>query len=130
MALYDQLSGTMSEYSSYGTRANVKAVERSYLDDLYRVKAEQRSAMFGTLAQLLGIGTNIWERYSSNREIIKTAQKHGFEPTSSKFNRIFGTDLKFSRDGQAFDTKDVMAVDYYKDYLSQKNLLDTVFGGF
>lgn len=118
--------------TSYGslidtaTQAGVEQNRRSHIEEMHRLKSRQRGAMFGSLAQLVGIGSNLYDIYNENKELIKTGRKYGFEPTGSKFNRIFGTP-SFEREGEVFKPEDVMAVEYYDRYGKQKNLLDAIF---
>jgi len=128
--IYSDTSKSFSGAIGLGGRASAIGAQRPYIEELYRIKAQQRSAMFGTLAQLLGIGSTLWDRQAENKELISTARKYGFEPAGGKFKRIFGTGLKFTKDGQTYEEPVVRAMDQYQNYIKEKNLLETVFGGY
>ena len=106
-------------YRAHGVEANRREMQK-----YYEVKRRQMHNKFGFAAQLLNLGSSMWNIYEDNSELIKFAEGEGFKTESSPFSRIFSRDLKFSREGKEYTTKDIYARREYKNYLDQSNALD------
>jgi hypothetical protein len=127
---YGRYESSLTGLYESGTAARAEEARRSSFRDMHRIKQQQRLEMIGTLSQLLGIGSSIWETYSSNKELIKDARKYGFEPTSSKFSQIFGEPSKFVRGDkkEEFRRIDIEALKTYENLSKRKSLIESVFG--
>lgn len=103
--------------------ARGEGAKRQEMQKYYEVKRRQRQSGFGFAAQLLNLGSSMWNIYEDNSDLIKYAEGEGFKSESSPFSRIFSRDLKFSREGKEYNTKDMYSRREYQNYQDTKNAL-------
>ena len=117
----------MASYMSVGAQADVEAVRRRGMGDIFDLRFEQRKRNVAAISQLMGLGQSLWDRYKSNKEIIEFGQKHGLDVVSNKFEQWFGQP-RFTREEDELKYEHVFAAKMLQDYKSTKNLMDAIFG--
>lgn len=119
---------SFGEAIGLGVEAGQAGIQRGYGQRLHEQKERQRGELFGSLSQLLGIGSTIYESYKANTELIDYASGKGFEVSSGKLSKFFGQP-SFEKGGERFTSDFMYGLRGYEEYGKQKNLLDFITNG-
>ena len=88
---YKGLGESFSSATRTGYSAQGKAYERQGMNELYNYKEQQRNSLFDVLYNAIGLGSNLYDIYSGNKDIIDWAGKNDFQVTSNWLDNLFGT---------------------------------------
>ena len=119
----------ISYYTEGYYKAGAEAAKRRSMQEYYDIRNQQRKQGFAALSKLFGIGSTLWDTYSSNRELIDYAEKHGLKTETSGFTNIFGTPSFSTAKGDPVSRQDVLAAQLLEDFNKQKSLIDSWSGG-
>jgi hypothetical protein len=100
--------------------------KRRGMQEYFDVRNRQRKQNFAAGAALLGIGSTLWDTYSSNKELIDYAEGKGLKTSTSKFTNIFGTPEFIDKNNIPITRTLLEASMTYEDYGTSGNLLDSL----
>jgi hypothetical protein len=116
----------MSLYTSGYYEAGAEGARRRGMQGYFDVINRQREQNFAAGAQLLNIGSSLWETYSENRKLIDYAEERGLKTSTSKFTNIFGTPEFIDKNNKPWTVDMLNASMYYEDYNTSSNMLDVL----
>ncbi len=111
MAGYKGLGKSLGSAISTGYKAQSKSYERKSGEDLYKYRQFQRQNMFDVLYGAIGLGSNLFDIYSGNQEIMDwaTGGDQGYKVTSNWMENLFGSP-EFEKGGEVFTAAKLSAI--------------------
>jgi len=108
-------------YAAQGEQAARREGERTF-----DVKSRQKRAAFGFGAQLLGLGSTLYDKYEKDQTLIDWADKSKIlTKTSNIVTDLFGKGPQFEDlMGNAIDTETARSMYEYEKYNEQENKFD------
>jgi hypothetical protein len=91
----------------------------------FAIENNQRRNAFGFGAQLLNLGSSLWDTYNENKELIDYAEKRGFHTETGTLANVFGSP-EFSHAGQTVTREQVRMTRKLDEYQGSKNLLEFI----
>lgn len=128
-ANYKRASAAYSAASAYGRKADRYASSRMADMEVGNIRQDQLHRNYGAAAQTIGIGKNLWDVYSANKETIKYAEDlPGIEKTSGWWGDIFGEPtFKDNQTGKEVSSDIIRATKYVEDYYADDSMADTLY---
>jgi len=125
---YKAASAAYSSASSYAKKADRYAGSRMADMEVANIRQEQLHRDYGAASQAIGIGKNLWDVYSANKENIEYAKDlPGIEKTSGWWNDIFGDPTyKDTVTGKDVTSDMIRATKYVEDYYADDSMTDTL----
>lgn len=110
MPAYKELGESLGSAIGTGYEAQSKFYERRSAQDLYRHREFQRQNLFDVLYGAIGLGSNLYDIYSENQQIMDwaTSEKQGYKVTSNWLENLFGS-VEFEKGGEAFTAAELSA---------------------
>jgi len=108
MPNYKGLGESLSGAIGTGYEAQSKAYERQGSEELYKYKEQQRANLFDVLYGAMGMGSNLYEIYSGNKDIIDWGTKNEYEVTTDWLTNLFGTP-EFKKGEDVFTASELSA---------------------
>lgn len=118
--------GTLLGATTYSLKKqgelNVSDIKRGNYNQVQDIKNQQRSAMFATINEVLGIANVVEGNLSQSKELGIFAQSEGFTPKGSLFNRVFGN-VKYEKNGKEYSSQDILGLQALREYERQRALM-------
>ena len=108
LSAYSNLGKAFSGAHGTGIEARKSGIGRRGSSLLFEEKQRQRQNMFNTLYQAIGLGSNLYDVYSGNADMISYAEEAGCKTESNWLENLFG-DTEFSKDGVSYTGAELSA---------------------
>ena len=109
MADYKGLGESLGSAIGTGYKAQSKSYERKSGEDLYKYRQFQRQNMFDVLYSAIGLGSNLFDIYSGNQEVISRAKEQKFKVTSNWLDNLFGS-VELEKGGKTYTAAQFEAI--------------------
>jgi len=126
-ANYKGASGAYSAATQYGVGADAMASKRRTDEEIYNIKSDQMHTAFGAASEVVGIGKNLWDTYSHNKEQMSKAKDLGLGVKSGWLGQLFGdVEYEDSVSGETVSGDMIEAVTAWDNFYEGDNIMSSL----